>query len=275
MLSSWQNFDDIVIQSRSKMKVEILHLSNRKMSDRPQKKQLVKRRQFKPFFISILLAGIALSYSQIGITESEISPVDSSSESESISEPTPTNESVSEYSSFMDWCLNRDKLSPAARRTLSVVLQQAGTFNCARASENLTSLAQLDLSTSQISDISPLQSLTTITRLKLINNQITDITPLKSLTNLTELNLSYNRVEDVTPLQSLENLNLLNLSYNRVEDVTPLQSLKKLNELNLDSNQVTDISSLQPLDRLTYLFIRNNPIVDETCPVRPKYICQF
>ncbi|MDY7021988.1 MAG: leucine-rich repeat domain-containing protein [Cyanobacteriota bacterium] len=244
------------------------------MSDRPQKKQLVKR-QFKPFFISILLAGIALGYSYTSVAESEISPTDSSEESESIPEPSPTTESVNEYRSFMDWCLNREKLSPAARRTLSVVLQQAGTFNCARASENITNLAQLDLSTSQISDISPLQSLTTITRLKLINNQITDITPLKSLTNLTELNLSYNQVEDVTPLQSLENLNLLNLSYNQVEDVTPLQSLKKLNELNLNSNQVTDISPLQPLDRLTYLFVRNNPIADETCPVRPKYICQF
>ncbi|MEL7036227.1 MAG: leucine-rich repeat domain-containing protein [Cyanobacteria bacterium J06592_8] len=256
----------------------MLHLWNRQMSDRPQNKQLLKR-QFKPLFISILFAGIALSYSHTGVAESEISPADSSSESdsesESISEPTPKNEPVSEYSSFMDWCLNREKLSPAARRTLSVVLQQAGTFNCARASENLTNLAQLDLSTSQISDISPLQSLTAITRLKLINNQITDITPLKSLTNLTELNLSYNRVEDVTPLQSLKNLNLLNLSYNRVDDVTPLQALKKLNELNLNSNQVTDISSLQPLERLTYLYIRNNPIMDETCPVRPKYVCQF
>ena len=244
------------------------------MTDNTREKQLVKR-QFKPFPIQILLAIALFAYPHRGIAQSESPPADTPTETELSPEPAAPSKSAGEYNSFMDWCMNRERLSPDARRTMSVILQQAGTFNCARASENLMNISQLDLSTSQISDISPLQSLTGITRLKLINNNITDLTPLQSLTNLTELNLSYNQVKDVTPLQSLENLNLLNLSYNRVEDVSPLQSLKRLNELNLNNNQVSDISSLQPLERLTYLFVRDNPIENETCPVSPKYICQF
>ncbi|WP_413160066.1 leucine-rich repeat domain-containing protein [Capilliphycus salinus ALCB114379] len=228
-----------------------------------------------PFLINLLLAIAVLAYPHTGIAQSESPETDSPPEAELTEDSSSPSQAEGEYKSFMDWCMNREKLSPAARRTMSMILQRAGTFNCARASENLTNISQLDLSTSQISDISPLGSLTTITQLKLINNQITDLTPLQSLTNLTELNLSYNKVTDVTPLQSLENLNLLNLSYNQVKDVSPLQSLKKLNELNLNNNQVVDISSLQPLDRLTYLFVRDNPIQDETCPVTPKYICQF
>ncbi len=179
------------------------------------------------------------------------------------------------FESFMEWCKNRERLSEPARRTVSRVLQQAGTFNCARAIEKLSSINQLDLSTSQISDIRPLTTLENLTALKLINNKITDLTPLKSLTNLITLDLSYNRVTDITPLQSLENLNVLNLSYNRVTDVTPLQSLNNLNELNLSHNKITDISSLQALERLIYLFVRDNPIDDETCPIKPKYVCQF
>lgn len=243
------------------------------MTDNEKEKLPVKPQLTFP--IKILLAITVFAYPHTAIAESNSPETEPPTEAEFTPDSTPPSESIGEYKSFMDWCRNKEKLSPAARRTMSVILQRAGTFNCARASENLMNLSQLDLSTSQISDITPLRSLTTITRLKLINNQISDLTPLQSLTNLTELNLSYNQVKDVTPLQSLENLNLLNLSYNQVKDVSPLQSLKKLNELNLNNNQVADISALQPLDRLTYLFVRDNPIQDETCPVSPKYICQF
>ncbi len=232
--------------------------------------------QFK-LFLKLLLAIAVFMIPHTAIAESDPSETESIPEAEfKPAKDIPSESRVSEkQESFMDWCMNREQLSASAQRTMSVILQRAGTFNCARASQNLMSISQLDLSTSQISDISPLQSLTTITRLKLINNQITDLTPLKALTNLIELNLSYNQVEDITPLQSLENLSLLNLSFNQVEDVTPLQSLRRLNELNLNNNQVGDISSLQPLERLTYLLVRNNPIVEAICPVSPKYVCQF
>ena len=143
------------------------------------------KRQLKPFLILFLLAITVLTDPHTGIAESESPQTESPTEPESIPSETPPSESVEKDESFMDWCINREQLPPSAQRTMSVILQRAGTFNCARAAENLITYSQLDLSTSQISDLGPLQSLTSITRLKLINNQITDLTPLQSLKNLT------------------------------------------------------------------------------------------
>ncbi len=188
---------------------------------------------------------------------------------------TPPTSTKSNFETFADWCRNRKNLDPEAKRTVSLILQQAGTFNCGRASQNVQDMTQLDLSTSQVSDVRPLQSLNNLVELKLINNQISDVTPLQSLENLEILDLSYNKISNIKPLASLSNLEVLNLSYNQVTQVESLQSLMNLNELNLTNNQVTDITPLKPLDRLIYLFIRNNPIDDQTCPVQPKYVCQF
>ncbi|MEB3885541.1 leucine-rich repeat domain-containing protein [Lyngbya sp. CCY1209] len=185
------------------------------------------------------------------------------------------SESTETYTDFMDWCMNRENLSEEAEYTVKLILEQAGTFNCVRASENLLNLTRLDLTTSLIKDVAPIGSLTNLTALKLMNNHISDVSPLANLKNLTSLDLSYNRIVDISPLANLTNLNELNLSYNQISDISPLDSLSELSELNLNQNDIADISSLQPLDNLTYLFVRNNPIADETCPVSPKYICQF
>ncbi len=192
-----------------------------------------------------------------------------------LTQETSLTQAENEFSTFADWCRNRENLAPEAKRTVNLILQQAGTFNCGRASQNIQDLTRLDLSTSKISDIRPLQTLSNLVELKIINNQISDVTPLQSLENLVILDLSYNQVSDVTPLSNLSNLRLLNLSYNQVSNVDSLQSLTGLNELNLNNNQLTNIMPLQPLERLTYLYIRENPIPDQTCPVTPKYVCQF
>ncbi|MGB3402490.1 MAG: leucine-rich repeat domain-containing protein [Microcoleaceae cyanobacterium] len=194
---------------------------------------------------------------------------------EGYSQETQSNPTGENFATFADWCRNRENLNPEAKRTVSLILQQAGTYNCGRASQNVQEISQLDLSTSQVSDVRPLQSLDNLVELKLINNRISDVTPLQSLDNLEVLDLSYNQISNITPLSSLTKLEVLNLSYNQVNQVESLQSLMNLNELNLSNNQVSDITPLKPLDRLIYLFIRDNPITDQTCPVQPKYVCQF
>jgi Leucine-rich repeat (LRR) protein len=192
-----------------------------------------------------------------------------------LTQETQLSPTENNFETFTDWCRNRENLDPAAKRTVSLILQQAGTFNCGRASQNVQEMTQLDLSTSQISDIRPFQSLNNLVELKLINNQISDVTPLQSLENLEVLDLSYNQISNVEPLGKLRKLEVLNLSYNQVIQVEPLQSLMNLNELNLTNNQVSDITPLKPLEKLIYLFVRDNPIDDQTCPVQPKYVCQF
>jgi internalin A len=103
---------------------------------------------------------------------------------------------------FADWCRQKDSLSPEAKHTVEVLLEEAGTTECDAANQKLSSLTRLALYNNQISDIKPLQSLTNLTRLDLVGTQISDIKPLASLTNLTDLDLRFNKISDIKPLAS-------------------------------------------------------------------------
>jgi len=179
------------------------------------------------------------------------------------------------FKTFQDWCSNRQQLSPEARRTVDVLLQQVGTSDCDRANQKLSQQEALDLSTFLLSDLSPLQGLTHLTSLKLNNNQISDLTPLQSLTNLQLLDLSYNQIVDLRPLQPLAQLVRINLSYNQISDISPLQSLTSLVEIYLNHNKIVDITDLKSLTKVRFLFIQNNPLTSTQCPINPKYICRF
>ena len=95
---------------------------------------------------------------------------------------------------FADWCRQKADLSPEAKRTVEVLLKEAGTTECDAANQKLSSLTQLVFDKNQISDIKPLESLTNLTWLDLDNNQISDIKPLQSLTNLTLVGLGGNPI---------------------------------------------------------------------------------
>jgi internalin A len=154
---------------------------------------------------------------------------------------------------FADWCRQKADLSPEAKHTVEVLLQQAGTTECDAANQTLLSLTGLFLPNNQISDIKPLESLTNLNLLYLDKNQISDIKPLESLTNLTVLDLDNNQISDIKPLESLTNLNLLYLDNNRISDLKPLESLTNLILLRLSGN----------------------PIAPKTCPLKPEYICKW
>jgi internalin A len=64
---------------------------------------------------------------------------------------------------FGDWCREKASLSPEAQHTIEVLLKQADIDECDAANQILSSLTELDLSSNQISDITPLQSLTNLT----------------------------------------------------------------------------------------------------------------
>ena len=99
---------------------------------------------------------------------------------------------------FADWCRQKADLSPEAKRTVELLLKEAGTTECDAANQTLSSLTQLDLDNNQISDIKPLESLTNLTSLSLEKNLLSDIKPLESLTKLTGLYLSGNPIAPKT-----------------------------------------------------------------------------
>jgi len=58
-----------------------------------------------------------------------------------------------EFSSFTDWCLHKDSLSEAARYTVQVLLDKAGTSDINEANRILSSSNELSMYQNQISDI--------------------------------------------------------------------------------------------------------------------------
>ena len=182
------------------------------------------------------------------------------------------------FSSFVDWCSNRDRLEASAQRTVDRLLQVAETSDCNQANEHLLTQTRLSLpgnhgfnpnstslTPSAISNLEPLRSLPHITGLDLSYNDISDLSPLQSLPNLRSLRLWYNPVADLTPLQTLTNLTMLELiGTEQVADISPLSSLTQLSRLVIGDSQVSDISAVQYLTQLEVLQIPGNQITDIT-----------
>lgn len=147
----------------------------------------------------------------------------------------------------------------------------------------------IDLSNTNISDISHLNNLTHLTNVKasgnkisniyslgtlnlkeadLSNNSISNVLPLSSEIGLTKLNLSNNNVTDLSPLNNLFYLNTLDLSNNNKKpsaggyDISPLGALINLTNLNLSSNNIKNVDSLENLDKMVSLNLSMNGIQD-------------
>jgi internalin A len=174
-----------------------------------------------------------------------------------MSEPQPN---PAEFSSFADWCLHKKSLSPEARHTVEMLLNEAYISNCKEADQILLYTQELDFSKNKISNITPLKYLINLICLDLSDNKISDITPLLSLTNLIYLNLSDNQISDLNCLQYMTKLEQLDLCNNQVSDITHLQFLTNLKILYLGSNLISNITPLQSLPNLKTLYLGTNLI---------------
>jgi internalin A len=165
-------------------------------------------------------------------------------------------------SSFEEWCKQKASLSAEARRTVELLLEQAGTSDCEVAANNLSSRTELTIyGLRPIIDLAPLAGLTNLKNLHL-SGKITNLTPLANLTNLEELYLETTSTKDITPLAGLTNLKTLRLYNNAITNVTPLARLTNLKELDLTFNQITNVSPLSSLTNLTKLDLSGNQITD-------------
>ena len=126
--------------------------------------------------------------------------------------------------------------------------------------EDLANVMQLDLSGSEIADLTPLQVLSSLNYLDLTGTQVSDLTPLQGLSSLKYLDLERTQVSDLTSLQGLSSLERLNLDGTQVSDLTPLRGLSSLQYLDLDHTQVSDLTPLQGLNSLQSLYLTNTQV---------------
>src|SRR4028118_343402 len=57
---------------------------------------------------------------------------------------------------FADWCRQKADLSPEAKRTVEMLLKEAGTSECDMANQKLSGFTELILRNTEIRDIKPL-----------------------------------------------------------------------------------------------------------------------
>jgi serine/threonine protein kinase len=128
---------------------------------------------------------------------------------------------------------------------------------------DLKKLKDLDMTGNQIHDASPVAELKKLESIDLADNPISDISPLSELVNLTSILLTRDPISDISPLAGLKKLGLAYMEDCLITDVTPLASLNKLEMLFLDKNQISDVSSLASLKHLSILSLKGNPLSQE------------
>jgi hypothetical protein len=129
---------------------------------------------------------------------------------------------------------------------------------------SLKNLKGLDISHTKISNISGLAALTELTELDLSHIRASNISPISGLKNLMELNLSYTEVLDISALAGLKNLTKLSLRKTNVSNISVLSRLTNLTKIDLFITKVFDISSLSGLRRLTELDLVRTQVSDVT-----------
>jgi Leucine Rich repeats (2 copies) len=118
--------------------------------------------------------------------------------------------------------------------------------------------AFLNLSRTQVSDLSSLSSLTQLQYLNLSGTQISDLSSLSSLTQLQYLNLSGTQISDLSSLSSLTQLQYLNLSETQISDLSPLSSLTQIWGLHLESIKSKDFTPLVKLTQNILLILSDS-----------------
>ena len=153
---------------------------------------------------------------------------------------------------------------PAAEPILEAVARQLKKKPEELSEKDFTNVTQLDLSGSEIGDLTGLQGLRSLQRLDLKGTQASDLTPLQGLSSLQTLSLLDTQVSDLTGLQGLTGLQWLDLKSTQASDLTPLQGLSSLKDLNLSGTHVSDLTSLQGLSSLKWLDLGGTQVSDLT-----------
>lgn len=129
--------------------------------------------------------------------------------------------------------------------------------------EELENLLELRLNYNNISDLSSLNNLTNLTLLELqYNENISDVTPLQELINLERLCLTLCDISDISALNNLTNMKNFIIWANNISDISVLENMTNLETLYLSQNNISNISTLTSLTKLTELNLASNNLVD-------------
>ncbi|CAL6005718.1 Conserved_hypothetical protein [Hexamita inflata] len=124
---------------------------------------------------------------------------------------------------------------------------------------NLQGLKQLDISRSQLSDISILSSFITLETLNISKNIISNISVIQNFPSLNQLIGSCNQIKDISMILKCPKLQYVDLSHNLIVDIPQTQVNDKIKHLDLSFNQIYKLPSIN-FDNFDYILLQNNYI---------------
>ncbi|CAL6005702.1 Conserved_hypothetical protein [Hexamita inflata] len=107
---------------------------------------------------------------------------------------------------------------------------------------NLFGLKSIDLSNSQLSDISDLHNFVELETINISENSVVDISVIQCFPNLTKFVGCFNRIKDISVIKACQKLEYLDVSHNSIVQI-PQISLT-FRHLNLNSNQIYNQTQL-------------------------------
>lgn len=128
-------------------------------------------------------------------------------------------------------------------------------------------LRTLDISKQDISDISFLSNFKLLEALNISGTQIKDLSPIKDLTNLRELDISATKVDTLLHLQNLTKLEKLDVSGLKIYSLANISGLVNLIELQCHENNLRDIEPLKNMLLLEELDISLNYDLKNVDPI--------
>ena len=130
------------------------------------------------------------------------------------------------------------------------------------ADENLESAIRAELGIAKGTNITYVD-ISRLESLEAGSSEIKNLSGLESAINLKKINLQHNNIKNIGVLGSLTNLQVLILRGNNIRDITPLKNLTNLVELDLRDNNL-DISEGSKTMSIIYNLISNGCHVDYT-----------
>ena len=143
-------------------------------------------------------------------------------------------------------------------RIESIIGREGLTNEQFAAIDSLSAVESLWLSSSLVSELTPLENLKTLEHLELRGCQVRDLAPLAHLP-LESLTLSGNPVSDAAPLAGLATLRRLDLTGTQVTDVGPLAHLQ-VRWLALGRTPLRDLGPLAKLSTLESLSLTGTEV---------------
>ncbi len=157
------------------------------------------------------------------------------------------------------WMAFKDAIRKADVKVLSLSNLSIGT---AAWLADVTCLRKLDLSMTDVVDLSPLSALRDLEWLLLRHTNVSEVRALTGLTKLKWLELAWTPTNDMSPLTGCTNLHGLNLWNTIISNISPLAALTNLQELDLMDTKVIDIRQLAELTEIRKLNLRRTDVRD-------------